>query len=46
MLKKLFENIFGEEILLLWVLEVKMMLENRKWFNMLKWLKIDENFLC
>lgn len=46
MLKKLFENIFGEEILLLWVLEVKMMLENRKWFNMLKWLKIDENFFC
>lgn len=46
MLKKLFENIFGEEILMLWVLEVKMMLENRIWFNMLKWLKIDENFLC
>lgn len=46
MLKKSFENIFGEEILLPWVPEVKTMLENRKRFNMLKWLKIDENSLC
>lgn len=29
-----------------WVPEVKSMLENRKRFNMLKWLKIDENSLC
>lgn len=30
MLKKFYENIFGEEILMLWVLEVNLLVENGK----------------
>lgn len=46
MLKKSHKNIFGEEILMPWVPEVKLLAENSKRFNMLEWLHIDENSLC
>lgn len=46
MLRKSYENIFGEEILKSWVPEVNLLVENGKRFNMLEWLNIDEYSLC
>lgn len=46
MLRKSYENIFGEEILMSWVPEVNLLVENGKRFNMLEWLNIDGYSLC
>ncbi|XP_062590993.1 NFX1-type zinc finger-containing protein 1-like [Saccostrea cucullata] len=45
MLAKSAQNVFGEEILDPWVEEVNTLLNKSKNFEMLKWLKIDEDSL-